>query len=224
MADNNSNWRKVKVIASPILVVGIYFILFQLVGFERVFAFLLSANPLWALVFVFFSAPLIYLSCLKWKLFLKSQQIDSAMPTLMKHYTIGYFFNSFVPSQFGGDIARSYRLGSKEGAQTGVAVATFLEKATGLIAMLFLAFAVVSVFWRSFPVELVRACYLIILTGALASVLFLVFYKSILRQFSVMFPSFSGKLNIALSFAAKDRKTMVISPYAFTLVSHFNCV
>ncbi len=78
---------------------------------------------------------MVWLSALKWQVFVRAAGHDAGILHLMKLYTIGYFFNTFTPSYIGGDIARSYHLGRFLNNQKDAFAATFLERFTGLLAM-----------------------------------------------------------------------------------------
>jgi uncharacterized protein (TIRG00374 family) len=78
---------------------------------------------------------MVWLSALKWQVFVRAAGHDAGILHLMKLYTVGYFFNTFTPSYIGGDIARSYHLGRFLNNQKDAFAATFLERFTGLLAM-----------------------------------------------------------------------------------------
>lgn len=82
---------------------------------------------------------LIGLSSLKWQAFLVERGIQLPLGRYIKLYMIGTFFNNFVPSMVGGDIARSYLLGRQIDSQVRSAASVFLERFTGVIALVVLA-------------------------------------------------------------------------------------
>ena len=84
------------------------------------------------------SVVLIGISCIKWRLFIRAFGHDAPILQLMKIYTITYFYNIFAPSFLMGDLARSYHLGRKLENQKHAFAATFLERVTGLLAMVLL--------------------------------------------------------------------------------------
>lgn len=84
------------------------------------------------------SGLLIYISALKWGLFLEHLGERVAIFNLFGLYLIGYFVNLLMPSYLGGDVVRSYYVGKRVG-QHEAAAATILERYTGLVAMLLLA-------------------------------------------------------------------------------------
>ncbi len=91
------------------------------------------------------SVLLIYISALKWKLFLDMAKQRVGIGELFNLYLLGYFVNLILPSYLGGDMVRSFYAGKKVG-QHHAATATILERYTGLSAMLFLG---VSFMWFS---------------------------------------------------------------------------
>ena len=80
-----------------------------------------------------------WVSCLKWNLFLRERGINVTIVRLIGLYIIGYFFNNFFPSMVGGDFTRIYLLGRQINSKSKSAASVFLERFTGLIALLFLA-------------------------------------------------------------------------------------
>lgn len=113
------------------------------VGGDALHEALSNINLGYLFILLLLSVALIWASCLKWRLFIRENGDDVNLLYLMKIYTIGYFFNLFVPSTLGGDASRSYHLGEHLGDQSQAFVATFLERFSGLLAMCILAFVFV---------------------------------------------------------------------------------
>ncbi len=84
------------------------------------------------------SIALIYVSALKWKLFIEFLKAPVSLVRLFGLYLVGYFVNLLMPSYVGGDIVRSWYIGKKVGQHEALA-ATILERYTGLLAMVLLA-------------------------------------------------------------------------------------
>ena len=92
---------------------------------------------------MFISVVLIYVSALKWSLFLTSFAHRVPVLRLFNLYVVGYFVNLLLPSFLGGDAVRSWYVGKKVG-QHEAAASTILERYTGFAAMILLA---VSFMW-----------------------------------------------------------------------------
>jgi uncharacterized protein (TIRG00374 family) len=84
------------------------------------------------------SLLLIGVSVVKWRSFLRHLGISTPFEKLFSLYLVGYFVNIFTPSFVGGDVVRSLALGSTVNRAHAVA-ATFLERYTGIVAMLCMA-------------------------------------------------------------------------------------
>jgi len=75
----------------------------------------------------------------RWRILLLAQGLRPSLWELIKSYVIATFFNYVLLGTLGGDIYRAYDTGvrSKKGAQAVSAV--FIERVTGVAAMMFLA-------------------------------------------------------------------------------------
>lgn len=82
---------------------------------------------------------LVWASCLKWRLLLDYRGVSVNILTLMRYYTVGYWFNNFFPSSVGGDAARSYLVGKRIGSQVESFASVVLERLTGLVTLVLLA-------------------------------------------------------------------------------------
>jgi len=82
------------------------------------------------------SAVGITASCLKWRVLLRAKGYPVRLGYLMGLYVLGYFFNNFMPSMVGGDVARGHYLGKRIGSARDGYLSVFMERLTGLIALL----------------------------------------------------------------------------------------
>lgn len=93
------------------------------------------------------SVLLIYISALKWQLFLRELGNAVHIVRLFNLYLVGYFVNMILPSFLGGDAVRSFYAGKKAGQHQALA-ATILERYTGFVAMILLG--LLFSFWSQF--------------------------------------------------------------------------
>jgi len=93
-------------------------------------------DPFWFAASLVLSGVMVSASTWKWKVLLHQQQADRPFGELFKVYLIGYYFSNLLPSNFGGDVVRSYYIGRRLGDQEKVAVTVFLERFTGLVLLL----------------------------------------------------------------------------------------
>ena len=105
------------------------------VGFKTTFDVLFRADLLYLAGLFALAFLLIAVSCLKWQLFISAAGHQVRLLPLMRYYTTSYFFNLFMPSIVGGDVARSYQLGRELSSYRSIFAATFVERFTGFAAM-----------------------------------------------------------------------------------------
>ncbi len=110
-----------------------------LVDWRKSLSILAGVSLVWIAVLLLISLVLVVVSCIKWRMFLAARGVSVSFWKLTDLYLIGYFFNNFAPSNVGGDLARSYILGSHIGSQSNSFGTVFLERFTGFVALIAMA-------------------------------------------------------------------------------------
>ncbi len=110
-------------------------LLFYFVDFKLLVQAFSNLDALVIFYLLVLSVLLIAVSCIKWRLFVRAAGYEVSLTRLMSYYTMAYFFNMFLPSSLGGDVARGVQLGRYLGDQERALAATFIERLTGFFAM-----------------------------------------------------------------------------------------
>lgn len=76
------------------------------------------------------------------KLIIEVQGIDLTFREALSLTFIGYFFNNFLPTSIGGDVVKAHYLSKNSRDTTGSYTSVFVDRAVGLVTMVFMAFAV----------------------------------------------------------------------------------
>lgn len=92
---------------------------------------------------------LIFLSSWKWQVILRAQGIHASGWRLFWLYMVGYFFNTVLPTNVGGDVVRAWALGKATGENAKAFASVFIERFTGLTALILVAVAAFFVALRS---------------------------------------------------------------------------
>jgi uncharacterized protein (TIRG00374 family) len=92
----------------------------------------------WVVILIGIAALMIWVSALKWQLFLRRVGTEKGIWQLCRLYLVGYFVNLVMPSYVGGDVVRSY-YAAGPGLRSQALSATFLERYTGLVMMVAMA-------------------------------------------------------------------------------------
>ena len=96
----------------------------------------------WRWVPVYFAIAFfnMYLSSLRWRLFLRADGIDVPVRKLFASHWIASFCNFFLPSTVGGDVYRMADVGAKSGSLARGTASVFMDRLCGFLAMSFLGF------------------------------------------------------------------------------------
>jgi uncharacterized membrane protein YbhN (UPF0104 family) len=86
---------------------GLLVVLIATAGLENVWSSLRHLTPLSIISLLAVSVPLILISVMKWRIFLRLFGPTPSLWRLSELYLIGYFVNLFLPSQLAGDVVRS---------------------------------------------------------------------------------------------------------------------
>lgn len=79
------------------------------------------------------------LSAKKLQLLLAAKDEHVSYLNVVRYYYIGTFFNSFLPSTIGGDAVKAYRLFDDTKNKEEAAAAVFMDRYTGLVALICIA-------------------------------------------------------------------------------------
>ncbi len=113
-------------------------LLIRFVRLEAMGEMLRSMDLVFFILSMLLSVVIVASSCWKWQLLLEKRDRQVQFTELFRYYLIGYYFSNLLPSNIGGDVARSYLLGKRIGSQGRAAVTVFLERFTGMICLLML--------------------------------------------------------------------------------------
>lgn len=112
---------------------------FHKVGWSQLLLTLKNTNGVFLALCVSITPILILISSSKWQILLRAQGIKVSLPRLFFLYLVGYFFNNVLPSNVGGDIVRAYELSKYTTKKAESLASVFLERFTGLTALIFFA-------------------------------------------------------------------------------------
>ncbi len=80
-------------------------------------------------------------SVYKWRLILQAQDVPAPYFYLTTLFYIGLFFNNFLPTNFGGDVVKIFKLSRSTGRSVEAAGSVAMDRATSTLALLVIAAA-----------------------------------------------------------------------------------
>jgi uncharacterized protein (TIRG00374 family) len=215
------NWKRIaQQVFKSALALGILAILFFVVDLSALQTALsqLSISAFSYLMMISF--VLVYISSVKWELFIESFGASVTCLRLFALYLLGYFINLLVPSYVGGDLTRSYYLGKDAGQHEALA-STLLERYTGFVAMMIL-----GVLSLLFVPELAWSIRLIVLgmAAGLVALTVLALWPRVLQfepkiSWLAFFFRHARKIQAALHLATK-KKGLLLKTLGLSFVFH----
>jgi uncharacterized protein (TIRG00374 family) len=153
---------------------------FRRVGWEALWTEIAGANAWWVAVYVGVSFLATLVSALKWHVLATARGVRASRVKLTVLYMVGYFFNNILPTSVGGDVVRAYELGKPDGQHAEAMASVFMERFTGLTALIFFAGFTLLIDPRFFgDIKLTLALGMVCV--AYLSVIALVFQRAALR-------------------------------------------
>lgn len=179
-------------------------------------------------LFVFLLALLLFAAAasvgsIRLKLLIEAQDIIVTIKEALGLTFIGYFFNNFLPTSIGGDVAKAYYLSKKTDKKTGAYASVFVDRVIGLLTMISMAF-----FALFFVEEGVVDCTLryIIYAITFGSLIFIIFMtnKRLAQKFSFLFfiiNPIRGRLRKAYEVIHQYqyKKTLLIKSFIISFLS-----
>jgi len=127
------------------------------------------------------------LAAYRLQLIIRAQDIPTTFPDAYALTFIGYFFNNFLPTSIGGDIVKAYYVSRKASEKTTSYTAVFVDRAIGLVTMVFMAFVAILLA-GSHVVE-----------GKIRNVIFIITFLSALGIFFLIHEGFAKKFSFLLA-------------------------
>lgn len=136
------------------------------------------------IAFLLFTSAVVIAS-FRLKLIIEAQGISVTFLEAVSLTFIGYFFNNFLPTAIGGDMAKAYYLSRKTHEKMGAVASIFVDRLIGLITMIFMAFVALLLVDSKIMDPTVR--YLIYaITLASAAGLFFMANKNFAKRFAAL--------------------------------------
>jgi hypothetical protein len=145
--------RGAGLVLRPLVSLVLLGLLFWRFGAGAVWETLSRAEPVWLGAGLVMVVVALLISAWKWQVLLAAQGLDVPFRTLFGSYLVGIFFNNFLPSNIGGDVARVHDVARYTGKGSAAAASVIGERLlAGLALALTAAVALLFSFRSSAPV------------------------------------------------------------------------
>ncbi|MBN1480450.1 TIGR00374 family protein [candidate division KSB1 bacterium] len=156
---------------------------FYKAGLNQIWGTLKQTDIRFLLISIVMTPILVFVSAWKWQVILKALAIRVSILRCFWLYIVGYFFNSVLPTNVGGDVVRAYALGKSTERPAEAFSSVFVERFTGLSVLLFMAILAFGLALRQLWSVWLTVALMICLVGYL-SILITILNPKILHWFS----------------------------------------
>lgn len=184
--------RLLKTLLKVAFTLTLLWLLYRKVDFEAFTTSLRQARWAWLPLFFAIAVGNMWLSSLRWRLFLRADGADVPVSLLFRSHWISSFFNFFLPSNIGGDVYRIADIGRRSGRAVGSAASVFADRLSGFVAMSLLGFVFPLLGLQLIPPE--NRLLLLIPAVLFAGFLTLAFLMLRPRLFHLLLPLLPGAL------------------------------
>lgn len=126
--------NKLFTVAKVAITVGLIAYVFSKVNLKAVAASLAAANPWLILLALGFYIVAITINGLKWHVLLKALDVRVPFRAVLQFMFVGFFFNSVLPANIGGDVMRGYGMARYTDRTADAAVSVVVDRIVGLLA------------------------------------------------------------------------------------------
>ncbi len=135
-----SSARRYVVLALKLVVsIVLLSLLFSKIDVARLWAIARRASLRWFAVALAIYALNMIASTWRWHLLLRAQEVNLRRRWLFGSFLVASFFNNFLPSNIGGDVIRISDTARAAGSRTLAATVVLMDRALGLMALIFVA-------------------------------------------------------------------------------------
>ena len=106
--------------------------------YQRLWGVVHNAVPLWLILSMLILIARNWVGAWRCRVLLRAKGLDFPMSHAVQLYFTSQFFNIFLPTSIGGDVARGYYLGKEIGHWADVAAVVVMERLLGFIALIIL--------------------------------------------------------------------------------------
>jgi hypothetical protein len=181
-----SGMRRILTLLLKVVVsTGLLYLLLGRTDLSRLWSHVRNASPAWLAIALLLYLLMILLSVWRWKILLDAQHVTVRSGRLLDSYLVATFFNTFLPSNIGGDVIRIRDTSGRAGSKTLATTVVLMDRGLGLLGLLTIAAAgssaasyvggrppvLASMLWLALAAGLAAAAAAVLLPGGVGRLL-----------------------------------------------------
>ena len=223
----SQNLKKTPIFLLKILISSsLIFFIFRSIDFNRILTVLGDIDYRYFLTALIITTVNLIIGAYRWKVILKVGEIDLQFKNILSLYFVGFFFNTFVPGNIGGDILRGYDVRQVSGKSKESFISVLMDRFIALFSLVLVC--LVSCFFSK-QVIANKGIFFFILGFFSISSLALIFFlnSNIMRKFGFVLKIFNhrnmdAKIKEAYHHILdyKGRKDIIVPVFLISVFSH----
>ncbi|MFH1084647.1 MAG: lysylphosphatidylglycerol synthase transmembrane domain-containing protein [Chloroflexota bacterium] len=171
--------------------VGLLVLLFRVFDFQESWRALKGIRLGYlAVAWVLFQATMV-IRAFRWRYLLDALEVHVPLHRLIYLYYVGVFFNTFLPSGFGGDAVKMYELARYSHRAAESVSTVFVDRLAGLVVLFVLGLAALPFAYAALPTEVVALLLAASVGGLLAT--WVLFQKRVIDRLIGVVPGALGR-------------------------------
>ncbi len=162
------------------------FIVFRKINIHLILNILKHSSKPIIIFIILLNILLTFLLALRWQTILKIFDKKSTYPYIWKITMIGLFFNLFLPTGSGGDIARIYYLVKKKEEKLKLGISVFFDRFIGSFSVIIMAVIAAIFFRKHIPSQAISAIIIIFIVLLLGWLI--IIWNRIAKPIGKIFP------------------------------------
>ncbi|MGM0510465.1 MAG: lysylphosphatidylglycerol synthase transmembrane domain-containing protein [Thermoplasmatota archaeon] len=170
--------KKVKTFLKVVISLSLITFVIYRAGPYKIWEEIVKINKFYFLIVIGITIIKVAISAKKWQILLRAKEEVKGFLYVWKVYYIGTFFNMFLPTNVGGDVVKAHKMSKVSKRAVEAYSSVFMERFTGIAAILSLALVSTTLYFDRLPLEIVVVVYLVFLPLMLLTTL-LIWKKSL---------------------------------------------
>jgi glycosyltransferase 2 family protein len=212
--------KKITFFLKIIFVVLIFYLILRKIDFAHFYQILVKVKIKY-FVFMCLLWPVgLFISALRWKLFLKKYALNISIKEVVNLYWIGSFFNNFLPTSFGGDGYKFFVLNKKfKNKKSKILSSLILERGFGFFTIIiFIVFFGLFFLDKTFSNIFLLMAYFFSLGVAIISLIYLFISPYFFIQRNFKFPFLNKARDFINTLASFKENNVIVKAISLSIL------
>jgi len=216
--------KKIKIILKAIITILLLLYIFLKIDWKLFYTNLKNINIIYIIIPALMAYISIYISILKWDIFLKNYGIVISKLKLYSIYSISTFFNNFFPTSFGGDFYKIIYLNKRNRDRKKEILSSIIqERGLGFLSLFLINFLILPFYFKLFLlnknllyIEIIIFLFIVFILFLIINYTFFIKIKNIFIKKDILI--INKFQNLILSIVKIKNKKIIIYGLTYSII------